>query len=67
MSVYVCTCDQLEEKEAELAESVVQMGELRQQHESLAKQLEASKRYLEGLPTAEQHTANQRLVNVCCV
>ena len=38
--------------------------QLTQERDALLKQSNSTKRYLEGLPSADEHAANSRLVNL---
>jgi len=52
----------LEEKSAELAECQRKLLELGTERDSLVKQSQSAQRYLEALPTADEHADNLRQV-----
>jgi len=59
----IAVCEQVEEKEKELTECQQKMSRLREERDALMKQSNSAKRYLEGLPTTDEHAANLRQVN----
>jgi len=54
----------VEEKDQELVEYRQNVSQLKGEHDTLLKQSNSAKRYLEGLPTADEHAANLRQVNM---
>ena len=59
----IAVCEQVEEKEKELTECQQKMSRLKEERDALMKQSNSAKRYLEGLPTADEHAANLRQVD----
>jgi len=54
---------QVEEKDRELANCRQKLTELQHEHDALMKQSESAQRYLDDLPTAEEHAANLHQVS----
>jgi len=56
---------QLAEKGRLLAESSTRVINLSNQHEALLSELKLKQRYLEELPTSDQHSSNVNTVSFC--
>ena len=64
-SVLLCVLyRQLEDKDRELGECRDKLTELTEARDTLLKQSNSTKRYLEALPSADEHAANLKLVNM---
>jgi len=53
----------LEDKAEELTDCQRKTAQLTEERDTLLKQSNSTKRYLEGLPSADEHAANIRMVN----